>query len=55
MSTLAIRDPRPSKLQSLFGGFARAASLVGEVLDVLNEAQRQAYEAERRYPFMSAY
>lgn len=51
MSTYEMRVTHAPKTTSLFGGFARLVSLVRDVLDVLTEAQRQAYEAERRYPF----
>jgi hypothetical protein len=54
MSTLEMQVSRRPKAQSLFGGFARAASILRDVLDVFAEAQRQAHEVERRYPFMSS-
>ena len=54
MSTLEMRASELPKTQSSFGGFARLVSLLRDVLDVFGEAQRQAYEAERRYPFMSS-
>jgi hypothetical protein len=53
MSTLEMRASHLPKTQPLFGGFARVASLLRDVLDVFVEAQRQAHEAERRYPFTS--
>ena len=53
MSTLEMRASQLPKTQSSFGGFARLVSLVRDVLDVFSEAQRRAYEAERRYPFTS--
>jgi hypothetical protein len=53
MSTYEMRVAPAPKTSSLFGGFARLVSLVRDVLDVFSEAQRQAYEAERRYPFTS--
>ena len=54
MSTLEMRVSHRPKTQSLFGGLARAASILRDVLDVFNEARTQAYEAERRYPFMAS-
>lgn len=54
MSTLEMRVSHRSTAQSLFGGFARAASILRDVLEVFAEAQCQAYAAERRYPFMSS-
>jgi hypothetical protein len=54
MSTFAMRVSHSPKAQSLFGGLARVVSILRDVLDVFVEAKRQAYEAERRYPFMSS-
>jgi hypothetical protein len=54
MSTMEIRSRPIGKPRSLFAGFARFASFIGEVLDVFAEAQRQACEAERRYHFTSS-
>jgi hypothetical protein len=51
MSTYEMRVGHAPKTWSLFGGIARLVSLLRDVLDVFSEAQRQAYEAERRYPF----
>jgi hypothetical protein len=53
MSTLAVRAPHAPKLWSPLRAFARVASVAVMVLEVFGEAQRQAYEAKRRYPFMS--
>ncbi len=53
MSTLEMRVAHMPKAKSRFGGFARFVSVVCDVLDIFEEAQRQAWEAERRYPFMS--
>jgi hypothetical protein len=53
MSTLEMRAQHLPKARSLFGGFARVVSIVRDVLGAFTEAQRQAYEAERRYPFTS--
>ncbi len=53
MSSYELRVAQPPKAPSLFGGLARVASLLRDVLDVFSEAQRQACEAERRYPFTS--
>jgi hypothetical protein len=54
MSTSAMRASHLPKAQSLFAGFARAVSVLHDMLDVFAEARKQAYEAERRYPFMSS-
>jgi hypothetical protein len=51
MSTLEIRSPRAAKTRPAFGGFTRLATTFLIVLDAFAEAQRQAHEAERRYPF----
>jgi len=53
MSTYEMRVAHPPKAPALFGGFSHVASLLRDVFDVFSEAQRQAYEAERRYPFTS--
>ena len=53
MSTLEMRASHLPKSQSLFGGFARVAFFLRDLLDVFTEAQRQAHEAEQRYPFTS--
>jgi hypothetical protein len=53
MSTYEMRIVHAPKTSSLYGGFARLVSLVRDVLNVFSEAQRQAHEAERRYPFAS--
>jgi hypothetical protein len=53
MSTLEMRAAHLPKAESRFGGFARFVSIVHNVFEVLEEAQRQAREAERRYPFIS--
>jgi hypothetical protein len=53
MSTLVIRDTHAPKLLSPPRGIARVASVAAMVLEVFTEAQHQAYEAKRRYPFMS--
>jgi len=50
MSTLEMRAPTP-KPWPAFGGFARLAATILTVIDVFNEAQKMAHEAERRYPF----
>jgi hypothetical protein len=54
MSTLEMRVSHHPKAQSWFGGFAHVAAVLRVVLDVFNEARTQAYEAERRYPFMAS-
>jgi hypothetical protein len=52
MSTLAIRAPHAAKARlPLSGFFTRIAAVTLMVLDVFTEAQRQAHEAQRRYPF----
>jgi len=53
MSTLEMRVAQLPKEKTRVGGFARVVSVLREVLDVLHEAKRQAYEAERRHPFTS--
>jgi hypothetical protein len=53
MSTLVIRETHAPKLLSPLRGFARMAAAALIVLEVFGEAQRQAYEAKRRYPFMT--
>ncbi len=53
MSTLTVRAPHAPKLLSPPGGIARAASVALMVLEIFGEAQSQAYEAKRRYPFMT--
>jgi hypothetical protein len=53
MSTLVVRAPQAAKLWSPLRGLARIASGLLTVLEVFSEAQRQAYEAKQRYPFMS--
>ena len=53
MSTLVVRAPHAPKLWSPLRGFVRVASVVLAVLEVFGEAQRQAYEAKRRHPFMT--
>lgn len=50
MSILEIQAPHAPKAASS-GGFHRFVSLLAAVVDAFNEAQRQAHEAERRYPF----
>ncbi len=51
MSTLEIRSAHAAKIRPTFGGFSRLATTFLIVLDTFAEAQRQAHEAERRYPF----
>jgi len=53
MSTLVVRAPHAPKLLSPLRDLARIASVALTVLEVFSEAQRQAYEAKRRYPFMT--
>jgi hypothetical protein len=53
MSTLVVRDTHAPKLLSPLRAFARVASAALTVLEVFDDAQRQAYEAKRRYPFMT--
>lgn len=53
-TTLAIKAPRLSKGAAPSGsvrGFSRVAAVLLTVIDVFAEAQRQAADAERRYPF----
>ncbi len=54
MSTFAMRASHLPKARPLYDGFARVVAILSDVLDVFNEARTQAYEAERRYPFMSS-
>lgn len=54
MSTFAMRASHPPKARPLYDGFARVVAVLRVVLDVFNEARTQAYEAERRYPFISS-
>jgi hypothetical protein len=52
MSALVIRAPHaPKALLPLSDFFTRAAAVVLTVINVFTEAQRQAHEAQRRYPF----
>jgi hypothetical protein len=52
MSTLAIRAPHaPKALLQLSGFFGRIGTVVLAVIDVFAEAQRQAHDAQQRYPF----
>jgi hypothetical protein len=53
MSTLEMRAAFLPKAEKPFGRFARFVSLLNEVLDVLEEARRQARKAQRRYPFVA--
>jgi len=53
MSTLAVRAPSAPKLSSPLRAVTRIASALLMVLDVFGEAQRQAYAAKQRYPFVS--
>ena len=53
MSTLVVRAPHAPKLLSPLRGLARVGSVALIVLEVFGEAQRQAYEAKRRHPFMT--
>jgi hypothetical protein len=52
MSTLVVRAPHAPKVWlPLSSSFARIAAVVLTVIDVFSEAQRQAHEAQQRYPF----
>ena len=53
MSTLVVRAPHAPKLLWPLRGFTRVAAAALTVLEVFSEAQSQAYEAKRRYPFMT--
>jgi hypothetical protein len=53
MSTLEIRNPLAARPSRRFSGFLRMVAVLSEVLDVFAEAQRQAHEAQGRYPFTS--
>jgi hypothetical protein len=52
MSTFAVRAPHAPKLASPLRGLARAASVALMLIDVFADAQRLAYEAKQRYPFI---
>jgi len=52
MSTLAVRSPHAAKLALPLRGFAHVASFLAAVLEILDEARRQAYAAKQRYPFI---
>jgi hypothetical protein len=49
MSTLPLRVPHVSQP---FTGFARVISTIVTVIDVFAEAQQQASDAHKRYPFI---
>jgi hypothetical protein len=51
MSTLEIRASHAPKTWPGFGGFSRFVGALLTVIDVFAEAQRQAHEAQRRFPF----
>jgi len=54
MSTLSVRAPSVPKIFSLPAAvISRAIAFALVVIDVYAEAQRQAEEANRRYPFMT--
>ena len=53
MSTLEMRAAHMPKAKSQVGGFGRFLAVLRDVLEAFEEARRQAYEAERRYPFTS--
>jgi hypothetical protein len=55
MSVLETSVPSlPSKLWSApCGALVRVGSFLGVVVDTFAEAQQQAREAERRYPFLN--
>jgi hypothetical protein len=50
MSIFEMLAPAPSRWPA-FGGFVRIAATLLTVVDVFNEAQTMAHEADRRYPF----
>ncbi len=50
MSTLLLRAPHVSQMRR---GFARVGAAIATVLDVFAEAQQQAVDAQKRYPFAS--
>lgn len=55
MSILETSAPSlPSKLWSApYVALARIGSFLGVMVDTFAEAQEQAHEAERRYPFLN--
>ena len=53
MSTLSVRAPSVPKIFSLPAvALSRVIAFTFFMIDVYAEAQRQAAEAERRYPFL---
>lgn len=54
MSTLEMRATHLPKAKTKpgVGWFARVIAVIWSVFDVLEEAKRQAREAQQRYPFM---
>jgi len=53
MSTLQVHAPRLPKLASPHAVFARIAGFLKTLGEVFNEAQRQAHEVRRRYPYVT--
>lgn len=53
MSTLAVTAPRPQKPALPVRALAQLASALLTALEVFEEAQRQAYAAKQRYPFVA--
>jgi hypothetical protein len=52
MVTLVVRALHAPKLWLPLRGVARVGSVILTLLEVFAEAQRQAYEAKQRYPFI---
>jgi hypothetical protein len=51
VSTLEVHTSPAPKNRPSFGGLARVAAAFMTVVHVFGEAQRQAHEPQRRYPF----
>jgi hypothetical protein len=53
MSTLRVHAPRLPKLTWLRAIFARIAAALTAAYEAFTEAQIQAHEARRRYPYLN--
>lgn len=53
MSTLQVHAPRLPKLVWPRAFFARVATVLKTAYEVFTEAQVQAHEARRRYPYLN--
>jgi hypothetical protein len=52
-TAVAFKPPLFAKVQSPHVGIRHLAAIVLTVIDAYTEAQRQAADAERRYPFIA--